>query len=108
MEKIKGIFEKFPEQIRRLLIVIGAIIAGVVTVRYLVLPSSLTDTRFHRQSTIEREAAKNTKEVFPEEINSRQKKKKQVIDEYVEKDAPWHKKVISYLKDDFANFAAKA
>ena len=59
MEKIKALFREIPEQIKRLLIVIGAIIAGVVTIRYLILPSSLTDTRFHRQSTIEREAAKN-------------------------------------------------
>lgn len=49
------------------------------------------------QEDIEREAAKNTKEVFPEEINSRQKKKKQVIDEYVEKDAPWHKAYVDDL-----------
>ena len=59
MEKIKALFREIPEQIKRLAIVIGAIIAGVVIVRYLILPSSLVDTRFHRESTVERELAKN-------------------------------------------------
>lgn len=50
---------KIPEQIKRLSVVIAAIIAGVVSLRYLILPSSLVDTRFHRESTVEREVAKN-------------------------------------------------
>lgn len=48
-----------PEQIKRLAVVIGVVIAGVITARYVILPSSLTDTRFHRESTVEREVAKN-------------------------------------------------
>ena len=51
--------KRIPEQIKRLAVVIGVIIAGVVAVRYLLLPSSLVDRQFHRQSTVERETAKN-------------------------------------------------
>lgn len=48
------------------------------------------------QEDIEKEAAKNTKEVFPEEIRSRQNKKKEKIKNYVETEAPWHK---AYVDD---------
>jgi len=58
-EKMKDMLKRIPEQIKRLAVVIAVIITGVVTVRYFILPSSLTDGRFHRQSTVERETAKN-------------------------------------------------
>ena len=58
-EKMKDMLKRIPEQIKRLAVVIAVIITGVVTVRYFILPSSLTDWRFHRQSTVERETAKN-------------------------------------------------
>ena len=58
-EKMKDMLKRIPEQIKRLAVVIAVIITGVVTVRYFILPSALTDWRFHRQSTVERETAKN-------------------------------------------------
>lgn len=51
--------ERIPEQLRRLSIVIVIIVAGIITARYLVLPSTLFDTRFHRESTVQRESSKN-------------------------------------------------
>lgn len=51
-------FEKIPEQIRRLAIVIGIVIGGVLVLRYVILPPSLVQTRLHRRSTIQREVAK--------------------------------------------------
>lgn len=50
---------KIPEQIRRLSVVLAVVIAAVAIARYVVLPSSLIDTRFHRESTVQREVAKN-------------------------------------------------
>jgi len=50
--------DRLPEQVRRLAIVIGVIIVGVVAARYFLLPSSLIDRRFHRESTAQREVAK--------------------------------------------------
>lgn len=50
--------EKIPEQIKRLFVVIIIIIAVLVTTKYFILPAALTDTRFHRQSTVDREVAK--------------------------------------------------
>lgn len=52
-------FNKIPEQIRRLSIVIVVVVAGVAVARYVVLPSSLVDTRLHRKATVQREVAKN-------------------------------------------------
>jgi hypothetical protein len=49
------------------------------------------------QEQIEQEAAKRTKESFPEEIISRQEKKKKIIEEYVTNQAPWHKTYLSEL-----------
>lgn len=48
------------------------------------------------QEDIERMAAKITKDAFPEEITSRQNKKKEKIRHYVDSEAPWHK---AYLDD---------
>lgn len=49
------------------------------------------------QEAIEREAAHKTKDAFPEEIVSRQKKKKERILEYVAEAAPWHRSYLSNL-----------
>lgn len=49
------------------------------------------------QQDIEKEAAAKTKAAFPEEINSRQDKKKKVIYDYVSTTAPWHKIYIDEL-----------
>jgi hypothetical protein len=50
--------ERIPEQVRRLSIVIGVILTGVVATRYVILPSSLIDRPSQRQSTVQREATK--------------------------------------------------
>lgn len=49
------------------------------------------------QHNIEKEAAARTKAAFPEEINSRQDKKKQIIHNYVNASAPWHRMYIEDL-----------
>jgi len=54
-------FERIPEQIRRLAIVFVIVIGGTVVLRYFVLPPSLFETRLHRESTIQREVAKQVK-----------------------------------------------
>jgi hypothetical protein len=53
------VLEKIPEQIKRLSIVIAVIIAVVISARFVVLPSALVDTQYHRASTVQREVAKN-------------------------------------------------
>ncbi len=54
-------FERIPEQIRRLAIVFVIVIGGTLVLRYLILPPSLIETRLHQESTIEREVAKQVK-----------------------------------------------
>lgn len=54
-------FEKIPEQIRRLSVVLAVVIGGTLLLRYFILPASLVETRIHRESTIEREVAKEVK-----------------------------------------------
>ncbi len=58
-DRVRAAWTKIPEQIRRLSIVLAILGGGVVGARYVILPSSLIDTRFHRESTVEREVAKN-------------------------------------------------
>jgi len=53
------VLKKIPEQIKRLAVVIAVIIAAVIAIRFVILPSSLFDMQFHRRSTVEREVAKN-------------------------------------------------
>lgn len=60
-EKMKAVFAKIPEQVRRLSIVLAIVIIGVFVVRYYVIPPSLIDPRLHRRSTIQREVAKKIK-----------------------------------------------
>ncbi len=50
--------DKIPEQIKRLSVVIGAVIVLVLTARFVVLPSSLVDTQIHHQLTVQRETAR--------------------------------------------------
>lgn len=54
-------FERIPEQIRRLSIVLAVVIGGTLLLRYFILPASLVETRIHRESTIQREVAKQVK-----------------------------------------------
>ncbi|MBI4525328.1 MAG: hypothetical protein HY695_16120 [Deltaproteobacteria bacterium] len=51
--------KKIPEQIKRVSFLIAIILGGVLAARYFILPSSLVDTRFHRDSTVQREVARN-------------------------------------------------
>jgi hypothetical protein len=57
-EKIRAMFERIPEQIRRLAIVFAIVIGGALVLRYLILPASLLEKRIQRESTIQREVAK--------------------------------------------------
>ena len=49
---------KIPEQLQRLAIVIGVIVAGVLVTRFAIIPRSLIDRNMHRAATVQREIAK--------------------------------------------------
>ena len=52
---------RIPEQVKRLAVVIGVIVAGVLVTRFYVIPRSLVSTELHRSTTVERELAKPVK-----------------------------------------------
>ena len=52
---------RIPEQVRRLLVVNGILIAAALTVRFYVIPPAVVSTPIHRSSTVERELAKPIK-----------------------------------------------
>lgn len=59
--KSTGMWERIPEQIRRLAVLLVVLIAGLFVLRYYVIPPSLIEPRLHRQSTIRREISKPIK-----------------------------------------------
>ncbi len=52
---------RIPEQVRRLALLVGAIVVVVLVGRFVVLPRSLVARELHRTTTIERETAKPVK-----------------------------------------------
>ena len=52
---------KVPEQVKRLALVIGVIVVGVLLTRFYAIPRSLVSTELHRSSTVTRELAKPVK-----------------------------------------------
>ncbi len=52
---------RVPEQVKRLAVVIAAVVIGVVLIRFYVIPRSLVATSMHRAAAIEREIAKPVK-----------------------------------------------
>jgi len=52
---------KIPEQVQRLLIVNGMLVAAALALRFYVIPPALVSTAIHRSSTVERELAKPVK-----------------------------------------------
>lgn len=61
MRKMGGVLGKIPEQIRRLSVVIGIIVVGVLVARFYIIPPSLIETRIHREATVQREIAKEVR-----------------------------------------------
>jgi hypothetical protein len=49
---------RIPEQVWRLGVVVGVVVAVVLATRFLVIPASLVSTAVHRSTTVEREVAK--------------------------------------------------
>jgi hypothetical protein len=49
---------RFPEQVQRLAVVIGVLLAVILTLRFVVAPKSFFSTSLHRSSTVARELAK--------------------------------------------------
>lgn len=49
---------RIPEQIRRLAVVVGLIVGGVLVFRFLIVPPSLVSMESHRSSTVARELVK--------------------------------------------------
>ena len=49
---------RIPEQVKRLALVIGVIVAGVLVTRFYAIPRSLVSSELHRSTTVERELAK--------------------------------------------------
>ena len=43
---------RMPEQVQRLSLVIGVIVAGVLTMRFYVIPPALVSTEIHRSTTV--------------------------------------------------------
>lgn len=49
---------RIPEQVKRLALVIGIIVAGVLVTRFVAIPRSLIDRSMHKAATVQREIAK--------------------------------------------------
>lgn len=52
---------RLPEQVKRLVVVNGVLVAGALTMRFYVIPEDVVSTSVHRSTTVERELAKPVK-----------------------------------------------
>lgn len=52
---------RIPEQVQRLAILIGAVVAGLLVTRFVLIPRHLVASDLHRAATVEREIVKPTK-----------------------------------------------
>lgn len=52
---------RIPEQVQRLAILIGAVVAGVLVTRFVLIPRHLIASDLHQSSTVQREMAKPMK-----------------------------------------------
>jgi hypothetical protein len=61
LDKARAVLAKIPEQIKRLSVVIGIIVVGVLVARFYIIPPSLIEPQIYRAATVHRETAKEIK-----------------------------------------------